>query len=278
MSNITMIQGMTLMEYSKFIANSSLVPKEYRGKPADIFITIDMGMELGLKPLQALQNIAVINGKPSIYADGLMAVARSHPSFENINEYYDEAKEMAVCTVKRKGQDAQTRTFSVTDAKKAGLWGRPGPWQTYPKRMLQMRARGFALRDVFADAIKGLITVEEAQDYPVEPLDITPQTTNIEKAATKTDLINSKLSNLLKNNVEIAKENAINTTEEEPTSNIDREGLATKLKNFIDEYEEVHALIASRLESLNLQSIEEMPDEILVKAVEYFEDKYEPKQ
>jgi len=69
--------------------------------------------------------------------------------------------------------------FSVEDAKRAGLWGKQGPWQAYPKRMLQMRARGFALRDAYPDVLKGLITTEEAQDYPEEtkrpPKDITPR-------------------------------------------------------------------------------------------------------
>jgi hypothetical protein len=54
----------------------------------------------------------------------------------------------------------------VADAKKAGLWGKAGPWQQYPGRMMALRARGFALRNAFADALRGLITAEEAQDYP----------------------------------------------------------------------------------------------------------------
>ena len=52
---------------------------------------------------------------------------------------------------------------------KTGRNGAPTPWVTYPDRMLQMRARGFALRDVFADALRGVITAEEAQDIPTEP-------------------------------------------------------------------------------------------------------------
>jgi hypothetical protein len=68
-----------------------------------------------------------------------------------------------------------TVKFSVEDAKRAGLWGKQGPWSAYPKRMMQMRARGFALRDAFPDVLKGLITAEEAEDYPSQPeKDITP--------------------------------------------------------------------------------------------------------
>jgi len=69
---------------------------------------------------------------------------------------------------KRKGRKPVETRFSVEDAKRAGLWGKGGPWTAYPKRMLQMRARGFALRDAFPDVLKGMISVEEAQDYPDE--------------------------------------------------------------------------------------------------------------
>ena len=53
-------------EYAQLISKSDFVPREYKNKPAEILICIQMGAELGLKPIQALQNIAVINGKPSI--------------------------------------------------------------------------------------------------------------------------------------------------------------------------------------------------------------------
>ncbi len=56
------------------------------------------------------------------------------------------------------------RRFSVQDARRAGLWGRPGPWSQYPQRMLQMRARAFALRDAFADVLGGLYLREELED------------------------------------------------------------------------------------------------------------------
>ena len=55
------------------------------------------------------------------------------------------------------------------------LWGK-NVWKSYPDRMLQMRARGFALRDSFPDVLKGLITREEAQDYQTEPINVTQKT------------------------------------------------------------------------------------------------------
>ncbi|MGB1409488.1 recombinase RecT, partial [Alloalcanivorax venustensis] len=109
----------------------------------------------------------VINGKPAIYGDALLALVQNHPRFGGHEESFDEQTMTATCTVWRKGESKQhTQTFSKADAEKAGLWGKQGPWTQYPKRMLMWRARGYALRDKFADALGGLITVEEAQDIP----------------------------------------------------------------------------------------------------------------
>ena len=62
---------------------------------------------------------------------------------------------------------AVTRTFSAEDAKRAGLAGKSGPWTQYPDRMMQLRARAFALRDTFADKLRGINVREEVQDYQV---------------------------------------------------------------------------------------------------------------
>lgn len=155
------------MEYAKIIAGSTMVPRAYQGKPGDILVAVQMGADLGLKPMQALQNIACINGKLSVYGDGVLALVQANPALEDIQESFDYSTNTAICVVKRKGHRAHTVTFSIEDAKRASLWGKAGPWSQYPKRMLQMRARSFALRDKFADALSGLILAEEAQDYSV---------------------------------------------------------------------------------------------------------------
>lgn len=159
------------MRYSELLAKSAMVPKAYQGKPEDVLVAVSWGMELGLAPLQALQNIACINGKPSVYGDAAMALVQNSATCDNIEEYFEgegTVNPVAVCVAHRKNRTPVTAKFSVEDAKRAGLWGKQGPWSAYPKRMLQMRARGFAIRDAFPDVLKGLITVEEAQDFPAE--------------------------------------------------------------------------------------------------------------
>jgi hypothetical protein len=161
------------MKFSETVANSDFAPKDFRGKPASCMLAIQCGAEIGLAPLQALQSIAVVNGRPAVYGDAALAVVKASHVCEYVIEACDGDGEqmVATCTAKRRGYPQPTVVkFSVADAKKAGLWGKSGPWSQYPRRMLQMRARGFALRDAFPDVLKGLVTAEEAQDYPHPPV------------------------------------------------------------------------------------------------------------
>ena len=151
-------------ELALLMAKSTIIPKQYQGKGPDILVAVAMGAELGLPPIQALQAIAVINGKPSLYGDAVMALCRAHPECEGVHEAFDSDAMTATCTVKRRHEKEQSRTFDQADAERAGLWGKPGPWKQYPQRMLQMRARSWALRDVFADALAGVAVAEEVRD------------------------------------------------------------------------------------------------------------------
>ena len=154
------------LTFSNYLADSDMVPKDFKGKPGNCLVAIQWGMEIGLKPLQAMQNIAVINGRPSLWGDAVIALVRSSPLCEYIIE--EDDGRTATCKVKRRGEPEQSRSFSMDDAKAAGLLGKQGPWTQYPKRMRQMRARAFAVRDVFPDVLKGLPVAEEVMDTPSE--------------------------------------------------------------------------------------------------------------
>ena len=166
------------MQFAEMVSVSSFCPKDFKGKPADILVAVQWASEVGLSPYTAMQNMAVINGKPSLYGDGLLAVITGHKEYVSHKEWREGDE--AFCTIVRMrfGQKVETtRSFSLADAKQAGLTSK-GPWRSYPKRMLQMRARGFAARDSFPDALSGMVIKEEAEDYPTEPgepRDITDQ-------------------------------------------------------------------------------------------------------
>jgi hypothetical protein len=149
------------MRLCDILADSELVPKDYQRKPGNCLVAIQWGAEIGLKPLQAMQNIAVINGRPALWGDAQLALVRNSPHCEYVTEMIDEATGTAYCRAKRRGEPEQTRSFSIEDQKTAGLFGKAGPHTQYPKRMRQLRARAFALRDVFTDVLKGIPQAEE---------------------------------------------------------------------------------------------------------------------
>lgn len=155
--------------FAKAVVNSGLAPKSFQ-TPEAILIAIQMGAEIGLAPMASLQNIAVINGKPGVYGDAGKALLRAK-GFD-IEELAHTT--YASCTISHPRQKPVTRSFSVDDAKKAGLWGKQGPWTQYPARMLAWRAFWFAARDAAADVLKGVGGIEELQDIPAEPKNITP--------------------------------------------------------------------------------------------------------
>jgi hypothetical protein len=147
------------------ISQSSLCPKAYAGRPGDCMTAMLMGAEIGLNPIQSLQNIATINGKPSLYGDACLALVMRHPQFTGIDETINADETAATCVLRR-GDATVSRTFTKSAAENAGLWGKPGPWQNYKPRMLQMRARSWAIRDLYPDALLGLAVAEEMHDAP----------------------------------------------------------------------------------------------------------------
>lgn len=166
--------------FAEFVSDSEFLPKDYKildpkQKLANVIISIQFGAELGLSPMQSLQNISVVNSRPAVWGDAQLGIVRASGKMEFISEFFegnpydDDFK--AVCVVKRKGEPEVRREFSVSDAKEAGLWDKAGTWKTHKKRMLQYKARAFALRDAFTDILKGLHSVEELQG---EMINVTP--------------------------------------------------------------------------------------------------------
>jgi hypothetical protein len=192
---ITMHQGALtpgnfegLWRLSEIMAASGMMPKNIE-RPETVFVAVQMGLEVGLSPMQAVQNIAVVNGRPTIWGDAMIGLVRGSGLLDGISETLTgEGDSMtATCVVSRKGEAGETiGRFSVADAKRAALWGKAGPWTQYPKRMLQMRARGYALRDKFADVLKGLYAREE-----VEPEQYMGQVEVLSSAATLREIQNS---------------------------------------------------------------------------------------
>ena len=154
------------------LANSNLVPDAYRGRPNDCFVAINMGAELGMEPFQAIQSIAVIDGKPAIFGDGLIGLVRGSGKCEYIKEWLSEDGNTAYCETQRKGEKHPvTGEYSMSDAMLAGIDAKKN-WKKHPKRMLKMRARAYCLRDAYADVLKGLAAADELYDHENTPAPI----------------------------------------------------------------------------------------------------------
>ncbi|MBB3956873.1 hypothetical protein GGR38_003840 [Novosphingobium sediminicola] len=141
-----------------------MTPKAYGSDQNKIMVGIMAGAEVGLTPFAALQSIAVIGNNPSLWGDGALALVQASGLLEDMEETDDGST--ATCRLNRIGRSTPiVRSFSMDDAKKAGLASKAGPWTQYPARMRQMRARAWAMRDGFSDVLKGLHIAEEARDY-----------------------------------------------------------------------------------------------------------------
>jgi hypothetical protein len=163
-----------IKELAKMIALAEWAPDCYRDIDCNYVLQklelgIMHGASVGLGPIAAIQSIAIINGKPSIWGDGALSVIERSGLLEDMTEAYEEDDTQgltAVCTMKRHGRATPiVNRFSTAMADQAGLTRIEGPWQSYPERMLRMRARSWTMRDAFADVLRGLHIREEVEDF-----------------------------------------------------------------------------------------------------------------
>lgn len=147
------------------IIKSGFAPKGYTS-PQAVVVACAMGARLGLDPFTAMAGIAVVNGRPTLYGDAMLAVCQNHPAWGGMIVEWEGSDDSTTCmvTIKRKGTEPYTGQFSIREAKTAQLWNKQGPWSNHPRRMLEMRARGYALRGAFADALAGFMCREEMED------------------------------------------------------------------------------------------------------------------
>ena len=153
--------------FAKAILTSGLAPQFKTAE--SIIVAVQHGAEVGLKPMQSLQRICVVNGRPSLWGEAVPGVVLNSGKMESWKENVEGAGDAhkATCWAKRKDGMDKLAEFSVADAKRAGLWGKAGPWTNYPDDMLRYKARARCFRPLFADVLCGLDVAEDIQDVPV---------------------------------------------------------------------------------------------------------------
>lgn len=174
--------------YASGLIAAGIVPDSYRfdGKKQNeinaplVLMGVLKAMELGLPPQTGIGALYAVNGRFSVYGDGAIGLIQRHrliakhtetrigPSFDPATELADWPDDYGwEVRYWRVGQEEPyIGRFTVRDAKRGGMWLNTykKPWLQYPDRMLFNRARAFALRDGFADALMGLGIAEEERD------------------------------------------------------------------------------------------------------------------
>jgi len=152
-----------LQSISKELAQSRL---HAHRNPADVLFVILVGESLGLNAATALMNIYNVNGMPAMKADLKLALAKRHPEYAGCE--IDANTERCIVKMKRRNENGTEEsiisTFTIEDAKRAGLFPKKDNWRMYPQRMLKARAISYAVNDLFPDIVFGMLSSEEAQD------------------------------------------------------------------------------------------------------------------
>lgn len=169
--------GRGKLEMAKIIAESGLAPQGLN-TPQKVFIALQWGHELQLSPMVAVNNIAVVNGRPSLSADIMHAIVRNNPEYGGIKWLKNDNTAAECVITRRNGQFVEeTRGyFDMAMANAAGLAGKDN-WKKYPARMLKHRALSFALRDSFPDVLAGIYSPDELENIPPVIRNVTPMQT-----------------------------------------------------------------------------------------------------
>lgn len=142
-----MIQGM-----AEALAQSSLVPGSYRGKPANIVLAALAGRPFGWEPTMSMRSFHIIDGSPSMRPETQLALVRQAGHSVTGETGPTGAR---VTGTRRDTGDTMTVSFTLEDAKRAGLLGRKGPWQQFPQSMCWARALSQLCRMLFPDVLLG---------------------------------------------------------------------------------------------------------------------------
>lgn len=156
-TQITITEWDAMRQQAEAYVKSGLLPMAIN-TPEKALVIMQKGKELGIPPMEAMSSINVIQGKPSVSPQLMLALARRTKELENFS--IEKTDKQATVKVKRKGQNEVVIVFTIEMAAQMGLSTKEN-WKKMPGIMLQWRAVAENLRLTFPDAISGLYTYDE---------------------------------------------------------------------------------------------------------------------
>lgn len=164
-----------MFRYASFLAGSDLVPRSLKSRPHDVLLVLLKGHDLGLKPMQALGSLHVVEGKVELAAQLMVALIRKSGLCEKWRLVHSDAMRATYVT-RRKGDDEDVEmTYSVEDARAMGLLERSPNWRKMPALMLRRRCQSTLAREVYPDVVYGMYDEGELQETREVALGIDPE-------------------------------------------------------------------------------------------------------
>lgn len=161
---------------AKVLHASRLLPRGL-STPEAVVATIITGAELGLSPMQAIRSIHIIDGKPTMSSDLMVAMVKRHEACKFFR-LVESSGQVATYETQRAGDPEPTRmSFSIEEAKAAGLASKD-VWKKFAAAMLRARCASSLARTVYPDLVMGIYDPDEVGSTPEaligEPRDVTP--------------------------------------------------------------------------------------------------------
>lgn len=141
-------------------SKSTLLPKSMQGKAADVLVTIMAGAEMGLSPMASLRAIHVIEGKPVLSADGMVALVLGSGKSKYFTRVEESDKSVTYETCRIGSETPRRCTWTIEQAKAAAV-DKKDNWRMYTRAMLAARAKSELARDVYPDVLMGCYAPEE---------------------------------------------------------------------------------------------------------------------
>lgn len=155
---------------SQNLSLAAVLPRDLRGKPADVLAILLYGQEIGLAPMQAVQGIYVVNGRPTLSAQTWLALVRRAGHQATVKE---NSTTKAVVFMRRGDTgEEHTEEYTFDDATTAKLTGKD-VWKQHPKRMLLARAVSNAAKFICPEVALGFYSEADIDDLKA---DVVPDT------------------------------------------------------------------------------------------------------
>lgn len=149
-------------------SKSTLIPTALRAKPEDVLVTLMAGNELGFSPMASLRAVHVVQGKPILAADAMVALVLGRGAAKFFR-CVSATNESVTYETHRDGDPEPVReTWTIEDATRAGLMGNDN-WKKYPRQMLKARCKSVLARDVYPDVLAGCYEEGEREEIERAP-------------------------------------------------------------------------------------------------------------